>query len=214
MSYGEVALGVEAAFPGSAEFSKKKNPRKKGILCLIALIAVAGVFQFGQGLYIHAKAQLAQVLLERAWQRTLAGEAEVRPWPWADTWPVARLVAPAQHADLLVLAGANGRSIAFGPGHLDGTPLPGARGNSVIGGHRDTHLGFLRHVKRGDRLNVERADGTRTEYRVTELDVLDKSDTWVTRNDGSTRLTLITCWPFDALRAGGPQRYVVIVKKA
>jgi sortase A len=213
MNYGDVALGVECAFPRALEFSGKKNFRKKATLWLVALLAVAGALQIGQGLYIHAKAQLAQVLLERAWQRTLAGETAVKPWPWADTWPVARLIAPAQRADLLVLAGANGRSIAFGPGHMDGSPLPGAAGNSVIGGHRDTHLAFLRDVKRGETLTVERADGMRTDYRVTDLDVLDKRDTWVTKNEGPSRLTLITCWPFDALRAGGPQRYVVIAKK-
>ena len=209
MSYGDVALGVECAFPIFAKPKKRKNLFR----WIIAALAIAGTFQFGQGLYIHAKALLAQVLLERAWQRTLAGEAAVKPWPWADTWPVARLIAPAQRADLLVLAGANGRSIAFGPGHMDGTPLPGAAGNSVIGGHRDTHLAFLRHVKRGETVTIERANGTRTDYRVTRLDVLDKRDTWVTRNEGPSRLTLITCWPFDALRAGGPQRYVVIATK-
>ena len=213
MSYGDVALGVECAFPRTFNFSEKENLRKKATFLLIALLAVAGALQFGQGLYIHAKAELAQVLLERAWQRTLAGETAVKPWPWADTWPVARLIAPAQRADLLVLAGANGRTIAFGPGHLDGTPLPGGAGNSVIGGHRDTHLAFLRDVKRGETFTVERANGARTDYRVTDLDVLDKRDTWVTNNEGPSRLTLITCWPFDALRAGGPQRYVVIAKK-
>jgi len=213
VNYGDVALGVEAAFPGSPELSGKKNARKRIGLCLVALLAMAGVFKFGEGAYIHLKAQVAQVLLERAWQRTLAGETAVKPWPWADTWPVARLIVPAQRADLLVLSGASGRSIAFGPGHVDGTPMPGAAGNSVIGGHRDTHLAFLRHVKRGDTLSVERADGKRTDYRVTELDVLDKRETWVTRNEGPSRLTLITCWPFDALRAGGPQRYVVIAKQ-
>ncbi len=30
---------------------------------------------------------------------------------------------------------------------------------------------------------------------------------------GVTRLTLVTCWPFDALRAGGPERYVVIAER-
>ena len=214
MNYGDVALGVECAMPVVAALRRRKRLGRKILAGATVILFLAGTLQFGQGLYIHAKAQLAQVLLERAWQRTLAGESAVKPWPWADTWPVARLMAPAQRADLLVLAGANGRSIAFGPGHLDGTALPGAAGNSVIGGHRDTHLAFLRHVKRGDRLSVERADGTRTDYRVTELDVLDKSDTWVTRSDGASRLTLITCWPFDALRAGGPQRYVVIAIKA
>jgi sortase A len=211
VSYGDVALRVECAFPRS--FSEKENSRKQPAVWIALLLAVAGALQFGQGMYIHAKAQLAQVLLERAWQRTVAGEQQVKPWPWADTWPVARLIAPAQGADLLVLAGANGRTIAFGPGHLDGSPLPGAAGNSVIGGHRDTHLAFLRHVKRGETITVESADGRRTGYRVTDLDVLDKRDTWVTKNEGPSRLTLITCWPFDALRAGGPERYVVIARR-
>ena len=174
------------------------------------LLAAASAIHLGQGAYIYAKAQLAQLLIERAWQRALAGEAAPRPWPWADTWPVARLEAPAHGVSLFVLSGSSGRSVAFGPGHQAGTPVPGARGNSVIGGHRDTHLGFLENMIRGDSIRIQRADGVTVEYRVTQLDVLDRRETWVTRNDGATRLTLITCWPFDALRAGGDERYVVI----
>ncbi len=34
-------------------------------------------------------------------------------------------------------------------------------------------------------------------------------ETWVLRDAGDTRLTLVTCYPFDALRPGGPLRYVV-----
>jgi sortase A len=176
------------------------------------LLAVAGSIHLGQGAYIYAKAQLAQLLIERAWQRALAGEPAPRPWPWADTWPVARLEAPAQGVSLFVLSGSSGRTLAFGPGHQAGTPAPGARGNSVIGGHRDTHLGFLKHITVGDSIRVQRADGVRVQYRVTQLDVLDKRDTWVTRNYAGTRLTLITCWPFNALRAGGDERYVVIAE--
>ena len=174
------------------------------------LLAAASAIHLGQGAYIYAKAQLAQLLIERAWQRALAGEAAPRPWPWADTWPVARLEAPAHGVSLFVLSGSSGRTLAFGPGHQAGTPVPGARGNSVIGGHRDTHLGFLENMIRGDSIRIQRADGVTVEYRVTQLDVLDRRETWVTRNDGATRLTLITCWPFDALRAGGDERYVVI----
>jgi sortase A len=187
--------------------------RRRLTLCAALVLALAGAVQFGHGAYLYAKAQLAQVLIERAWQRALAGEAAPKPWPWADTWPVARLEAPAQGVILFVLAGSSGRTLAFGPGHEQGTPLPGARGNSVIGGHRDTHLGFLEKLSLGDSIRVQRADGNRVEYRVTQLDVLDKRDTWVTRNHGGTRLTLITCWPFDALRAGGDQRYVVIAER-
>ncbi len=176
------------------------------------LLAIASAIHLGQGAYIYAKAPLAQLLIERAWQRARAGEAAPRPWPWADTWPVARLEAPAHGVSLFVLSGSRGRTLAFGPGHQAGTPAPGARGNSVIGGHRDTHLGFLEKVRLGDAIAIQRPDGVRVEYRVTQLDVLDKRDTWVARDDGRRRLTLVTCWPFDAIQPGGAERYVVIAE--
>lgn len=186
--------------------------RTRLTLAAAALLALAGTSALAHGGWIYAKAELAQLLIDRAWQRMRAGDVVVKPWPWADTFPVARLQAPAQGVTLYVLAGSSGRTLAFGPGHQDGTPYPGEPGNSVIGGHRDTHLSFLREVKRGDLIRVERRDGKRVDYRVTTLDVLDRRDTWVMRDDGGTRLTLITCWPFDALAAGGPSRYVVIAE--
>ncbi|HMH72423.1 MAG TPA: class GN sortase, partial [Bradyrhizobium sp.] len=36
------------------------------------VLALAGLVLFGQGTYIHAKALLAQVLLERAFSETIA----------------------------------------------------------------------------------------------------------------------------------------------
>jgi sortase A len=173
------------------------------------LLVLAGIWQFGGGLAIRAKAILAQILVRDAWARTLAGERQAKPWPWADTWPVARLAVPDRHIDLFVLAGANGRTIAFGPGHVFGTALPGDDGNSVIGGHRDTHLAFLRDTKPGTEIRVQRPDGEWRRYRVEASAVLDAADLWVTRQDGPTRITLVTCYPFDALRPGGRQRYVV-----
>jgi sortase A len=183
--------------------------RGKWLAALAVLLLVVGAWEFGQGFYIQAKAQVAQLLIRSAWTRTLAGERQVKPWPWADTWPVARLQLADRNVDLFVLAGADGRAIAFGPGHVFGTALPGERGNSVIGGHRDTHLAFLRDVAPGTVLSVQRPDGALRWYRVKASQVLGKTETWVTRQDGPTRLTLVTCFPFDALRAGGDQRYVV-----
>jgi len=205
-----VPLGVECALPPIEAARASREGRIGRVLVALAmLLSLFGAWQLGRGLYIHAKAQLAQVLLERAWERTLAGGRRVKPWSWADTWPVARLSVPEKGVDLFVLAGANGRAIAFGPGHMFGTALPGEEGNSVIGGHRDTHLAFLRGVKPGTEIDVQRMDGEWRRYRVEATDVLDKNETWVTKQDGWTRLTLVTCWPFDALRAGGPLRYVV-----
>lgn len=209
-----VPLGIECALPWvptppSLGRHGKTSLVRKLAFAAAALLLGLGAWQLGEGLYIHAKAQLAQVLVRSAWERTLAGERQVTPWPWADTWPVARLAAPDKSIDLYVLAGANGRTIAFGPGHMFGTALPGEKGNSVIGGHRDTHLSFLRDAKRGTELKVQRPDGVWRAYRVRAAEVLDEKDIWVTRQDGGTRMTLITCYPFDAVRAGGPQRYVV-----
>jgi sortase A len=119
---------------------------------------------------------------------------------------------PGRKVDLFVLAGANGRTIAFGPGHLFGTPLPGDTGNSAIGGHRDTHLAFLRDVSLGEEIVIERRDGAKRRYRIDWMKVLDKQETWVLKDEGPTRLTLITCYPFAAIRAGGPLRYVVTAR--
>ncbi len=178
---------------------------------LVALVLLAtGAWQFGQGAWIQAKAWLAQELIARAWFRTLQGATAAKPWNWADTWPVAKLSVPRLEVDRYVLAGADGQSMAFGPGHVRGTADPGAAGNSVIGGHRDTHLAFLRRVRIGDAIVVERADAARVSYRVVATDVLERRETWVAKQEGPTRLTLVTCYPFDALGADGPLRYVVV----
>jgi sortase A len=220
----DVPLGVECALPIGACLDRQDAPKSENAtrkwrfgmpaglsltLAAAGFLLAAGGWQVGQGLYIQAKARLAQMLIVHAWQRTLAGERHVKPWPWADTWPVARLAAPENKIDLFVLSGADARTLAFGPGHAYGTALPGEKGNSVVGGHRDTHLGFLRDVKLGSELMVERQDGQRSWYRIKATQVLDKSETWVMKQDGDTRLTLVTCYPFDALQAGGDQRYVV-----
>lgn len=103
--------------------------RRWGRLALAAglLLLALGGWQMGSAAYLHAKAWLAQVLLAEAWAATLADGTPHKPWPWADTAPVARLQVPALGVDQIVLAGVSGRSLAFGPGHLDGTPHAPAR---------------------------------------------------------------------------------------
>jgi sortase A len=166
----------------------------------------------GRAAWIEAKAHLAQALIRRAWRQSSAGAGDTRPWPWADTHPVARLIVPGRGVDTFVLAGASGRTLAFGPGHLDGTPRPGARGNAVISGHRDTHFAFLRRLERGDQVLVERRDGRRHRFVVSSTRVVDRRDLGVVADAGDTRLTLVTCYPFDAIRPGGPLRYVVVAR--
>jgi sortase A len=202
----DVALGVECAWP----IPPKATRADRIWLVLVCVLLLAGAWQAGRGTWIQAKAALAQVLLAQAWSRTLAGETKAKPWPWADTWPVAKLRVPRLGVECYVLAGADGSALAFGPGHVAGTTLPGGQGNSVIGGHRDTHLAFLKNVKPGDTLIVERPDGVRVSYRAAAAEIVDRRDVRAMEQAGPARLTLVTCYPFDALRAGGPQRYVLL----
>jgi len=64
--------------------------------------AIRTVHDLGAFWFLEKPIQAAalKVLLERAWQETLGGETEVRPWQWADTWPIARLEI---HSELLNL---------------------------------------------------------------------------------------------------------------
>ncbi len=175
----------------------------------IGLVAV-GVCLSCDGLAIHAKAALAQVLLQQAWQYTQLTGAPLRPWPWADTRPIARLSLGGDRPDLFVLAGASGRTLAFGPGHHDGSALPGTDGNAVLSAHRDTHFRALRDLAVGDELVVERPDGAVVVYRVREAKVVDRRDVVLPRDPGLPMLTLVTCWPFDAVSPGTPWRYVLV----
>ncbi len=184
----------------------------RGFRRLTTAVALAGVLLLSQGGWIYLKARFAQVLLHRAWARTLAGERAVKPWPWADTWPVARLRVPAAGADAIVLAGASGRTLAFGPGHLDGSAAPGARGNCVFSAHRDTHFAFLRGVAAGEEILVQAPDGRTTIYRITAAEVVDRSVTAALEATPGQTLTLVTCYPFDAIAPRGRLRYVVRAK--
>jgi len=179
------------------------------LACLLCL----GFWQLGQGAYIPAKAWLAQELMQRAWLRAVGDDNRQAPWPWADTWPVARLQARSGEIDLIVLAGGSGRTLAFGPGHLSASALPGEAGNSVIAGHRDTHFSFLRELEVGESLVVERIGGRRYLYRIISIDVVDSRRGSLVLDTDDAILSLVTCYPFDAVQAGGPLRYVVTARK-
>jgi sortase A len=131
------------------------TPIRGMALVMAALLGAVASWELGSAGWLWAKAELAQLLLARAWERTLKGEEKARPWSWADTWPVARLEAPSRGIAMFVLESGTGRTLAFGPGHLDGTPLPGSPGRSVIAAHRDSHFRFLAQLAPGERLRVQ-----------------------------------------------------------
>jgi sortase A len=181
----------------------------KWIAWVAVVLALAGTWELAQAGLVHAKAIVAQQLIASAWKDARAGRVARRPWPWADMRPVARLTVPGKHIDLYVLDNASNRALAFGPAHVSGTAPPGSSGNAVIVAHRDTHFAFLRDLHADDEIDVETSRGA-ARYRVRDITILDKSETRVLDPASSAQLTLITCYPFDAVRPGTSWRYVVV----
>ena len=173
---------------------------------LAAVSFTAAVFSF-DALWIPVKAELAQHLLERAWLRTLAGEPDAKPWPWADTRAVAILEVPRLGLREIVLEGSSGRNLAFGP-TLVNTGGFDDSSDRVLSGHRDTHFNFLKDLKNGDLLRLRTSSEIR-DYRVSWQEAVDSRRQQLVVDDSVDRLTLLTCYPFDAATTGGPLRWVV-----
>ena len=172
-------------------------------LKLVPMLAITALLLLIDACWISAKAVVAQRLIAYSW-----GQDAARPWPWADTHPVARLTISGE--SLYVLAGSQGASLAFGPGHVDGTALPGEPGVSVLGGHRDTHFAVLQSAVPGDRILVQDRSRHWSEYAIVLMQVEDvRQSPYLSLPADEHLLVLVTCYPFDAVQPGGPLRFVV-----
>jgi sortase A len=192
-----------------AAIAVSRRLRRIGITIPIAVaLMIGGGGLVGQAAWIHVKALLAQMLLERAFAEARATGKDVKPWSWADTWPVARVAVPRLRRSTIVLAGASGQALAFGPGHVERTPVAGEPGTAIYAAHRDTHFAFLGEVTVDDEIRVTRRDGVDLRFRVTATSVVRWDASGIEPHAAGRRLALVTCWPFDA-KFLGPLRYVV-----
>lgn len=178
------------------------------VLAIIALIALAGLMLIGKGFYMKVKAEVSQVLLKRSFEAQLRGNADGKPWPWADFRTAAEIIAPRLNHSAIVLEGASGEALAFGPAWLTTTPRPGDEGTAVIAAHRDTHFRWLKDVTPGDLLVLTRKDGRRFLFRAGEGRVARWDESGINASASGHHLALATCWPFDAVEQG-PMRYIV-----
>ena len=194
---------------------------------IIAVLFSISLWQLATAGWIQGKAIVAQQLLNSSWNRTLinpgkfdsknkksSGQKAInnKPWPWADTWPVAKLIVPQHDIEQIVLAGDSGSSLAFGPGHSLESAAPNTRGTTMISGHRDTHFEFIDDVEVNDAIYLQTADKT-TRYQVYDLRIVDSKTYTVQPDTGEQTLVLTTCYPFDAVSSGGSLRYLVFANK-
>ena len=195
---------------------------------IIAILFSISLWQLATAGWIQGKAIVAQQLLNSSWNRTLIDSGKLysknkkssrqkaithKPWPWADTWAVAKLIVPQQNIEQIVLAGDSGSSLAFGPGYSLASAAPNTVGTTVISAHRDTHFQFLKDIKINDTIYLQTSDNT-ISYRVFDLQIVDNKTHTIQNNTDELRLILVTCYPFDAIAPGGSSRYLVYAARS
>lgn len=168
------------------------------------------LWQLATAGWIQGKAIVAQQLLKHAWYESLHDKntATHKPWPWSDSWPVAKLIVPQHNIEQIVLAGDSGSSLAFAPGYSLASSLPNSQGTTVISAHRDTHFSFLKNIKRNDMIYLQTRDKT-VAYKVYDFQIVNSKNFMLSVYSDNSTLVLVTCYPFDAITSGGPLRYLV-----
>jgi sortase A len=194
---------------------------------IIAVLFSISLWQLAAAGWIQGKAVVAQQLLNTSWNRTLNdavkpgidGQGTARhetvphkPWPWADTWPVAKLLVPRHDIEQIILAGDSGSSLAFGPGLSLAGAAPNTPGTTLISGHRDTHFRFLSDIELNETLYLQTAEQTES-YQVYERQIVDSKNYRVQPSAAEQTLILATCYPFDSITSGSTLRYLVFAKK-
>jgi LPXTG-site transpeptidase (sortase) family protein len=121
--------------------------------------------------------------------------------------PFARLRLARLGLDLVVAEGSDPRTLLQGPGHMEGSALPGQPDNCIIAGHRDGPFARLAAVLEGDLLEVRDAAGESL-YRVASVSVVPLDDKAPLAPATEAVLTLVTCYPIRHV-GPAPDRLVV-----
>jgi sortase A len=136
----------------------------------------------------------------------------IRVNPPAPGQVFAKLVIPRLNAELYIVEGDDADDLRRAPGHMIGSALPGALGNCVIAGHRDTHFRILKDIRDGDDIILKTPHGQYL-YRVHNMKVVTTKAIAVLEPTPNPELSLITCYPFYYIGTA-PKRFVVEAKLA
>ena len=190
----------------------------KPLRIFVVLVLFAGASLTARAMYLHAKEELASVLIHRAWYKTVADGQPHPPWPWADTYPVARLRIPRLGYDEVVLEGATPRTLAFGPARLFSGAGLGEPGNVELAGHRTSWFRPLEDLEARDEIQVQWFDTRGRElrertYNVDDIRIVTPEEVTLLTPTSSDALTLITCYPFGH-SPRSPKRFVVLASPA
>lgn len=120
---------------------------------------------------------------------------------------LGRMEIPRLKVSATILQGTKAPTLRLGVGHVNGTVLPGAPGNSAIAGHRDTFFRALKDIHPNDEIVISTAVGP-SFYQVDWAKVVHPDDLTVLNPSDGSALTLVTCYPFHYF-GPAPDRFIV-----
>ena len=201
-----------------------KTARK---LAAVALLIVGG-FLCVQASWLPAKAWLSQQLIKHSWQQSISIMAQqkirgqdntnphslskpiaIKPWPWADTFPIAELVFQRIDKSIVVLNGGDPTTLAFSAGAVAPFNQPAAIKPFVVAGHRDSHFAFLEDITIKDIISLVDVRGKMQHYQVESIDIVDATIGQFPLVADVRSLVLITCYPFKGITNSADERYVI-----
>jgi sortase A len=143
-------------------------------------------------------------------ERQIASEARVYRKTLRAGEPVGRLRIGRIGLNMVVVQGTDHESLKKGPGHYEGSGLPGEGHLIYVAGHRTTYLApfaAINTIRLGDYIRFELPYGTFT-YRVTRHYVVADNAVDVLKDHGAEILRLQACHP----RFFATHRYLVDAK--
>jgi len=162
--------------------------------------------------WLPIKAWLAHHLISHSWQQSQKSKRPIQPWPWADTSPIAKMTVARLGKELILLKGVDPTSLAFSAGVMHQYSKLTSTSPFVIAGHRDTHFRFLKDIIMQDIISLTDKNGINQLYQVQSMEIVDSEESAMLIDEQDPSLVLITCYPFDALQAGGSLRYVITAR--
>lgn len=176
-------------------------------------LVVSGLLLSANASWLPIKGWLSQQLISQSWQETQQNQGQVKPWPWADTFPLAKLAIPRLKQQLVVLNGGDPTTLAFSAGAI--APFNDMTGHQpiVIAGHNDSHFSFLEDILMDDIISLTDKFGQNQLYIVEAINIIDASSGEMPLLADDTSLTLITCYPFNHAITNSNERYVITARK-
>lgn len=182
------------------------------------LFAIGFTLALSTGVLIYSDgAALAKIggnmphyLIEKSWREARKTGDDVKPWPWLDSHPVAKLTFPERHESFVVMQGVNNDVLNFAPGWHEGTDKPGEAGISLISARRDKQFGFLRDLGPGSVFELETLQGETKKYFVDNLVTTRGGEIHVPASGDDSVLLLSTTYPSDNWHGGKDLKYVVV----